>query len=49
MNKGLMIVSTTCMIIAYLKGHRKGFYTELMIEGLLPYHLAEIDQEASKN
>lgn len=34
--------------LAYLKEHRKGFYTELMIEGLLPYHLAEIDQEASK-
>ncbi len=34
--------------LAYLKEHRKGFYTELMIEGLLPYHLAEIAQEASK-
>lgn len=34
--------------LAYLKEHRKGFYTELMIEGLLPYHLAEIDQENSK-
>lgn len=34
--------------LAYLKEHRKGFYTELMIEGLLSYHLAEIDQEASK-
>ena len=34
--------------LAYLKEHKRGYYTELMIEGLLPYHLAEIDQDATK-
>lgn len=33
--------------LEYLKEHKKGYYTELMIEGLLPYHLAEIDQDAT--
>lgn len=34
--------------LEYLKEHKKGLYTELMIEGLLSYHLVEIDQEVSK-
>ena len=34
--------------LKFLKEHKKGFYTELMIEGLLSYHLAEIDKDATK-
>ena len=31
----------------YLKKHKKGYYTELMLEGTLPEHIANIDKEAN--
>lgn len=34
--------------LEFLKEHKKVFYTELMIKGLLSYHLAEIDKDATK-
>lgn len=32
----------------YLKEHKRGYYTELMINGTLPEHLVDIDEEATK-
>ncbi len=32
----------------YLKEHKRGLYTELMINGTLPDHLVDIDKEANK-
>ncbi len=32
----------------YLKEHKRGLYTELMINGKLSNHLASIDQDATK-
>ena len=34
--------------LKYLKEHKRGYYTELMINGELPDHLVDIDQEATK-
>ena len=31
----------------YLKKYKRGYYTELMIEGTLPEHIVAIDKEAS--
>lgn len=31
----------------YLKKHKKGYYTELMLEGTLPEHIVAIDKEAN--
>lgn len=31
----------------YLKKHKKGYYTELMLEGTLPEHIVDIDKEAN--
>ena len=31
----------------YLKKNKKGYYTELMLEGTLPEHIANIDKEAN--
>lgn len=32
----------------YLKEHKRVYYTELMINGTLPEHLVDIDEEATK-
>ena len=32
----------------YLKKNKKGYYTELMLDGKLPEHLIEIDKQAYK-
>lgn len=34
--------------LSYLKEYKKGFYTELMLTGMLPDHLASIDKDANK-
>jgi len=31
----------------YLKKNKKGYYTELMLEGTLPEHIVDIDKEAN--
>ena len=31
----------------YLKRNKKGYYTELMLEGALPEHIVDIDKEAN--
>lgn len=33
--------------LEYLKKHKKGYYTELMLEGTLPQHIVNIDKEAN--
>lgn len=32
----------------YIRNYKKGLYTELMLNGRLPNHLADIDKEANK-
>ena len=32
------------LILSYLKEHKRGLYTELMISGTLPVHLIDIDE-----
>lgn len=32
----------------YLKEHKRGYYTELMLNGTLPVHILDIDKEATK-
>lgn len=34
--------------LKYLKEHKKGYYTELMLDWTLPEHLIDIDKEATK-
>lgn len=34
--------------LEYLKKHKKGFYTELMLDGKLSEHLMDIDKQANK-
>ena len=33
--------------LEYLKKYKRGYYTELMLEGTLPEHIVAIDKEAS--
>lgn len=33
--------------LEYLKKHKRGFYTELMLDGTLPEHLIDIDKRAT--
>ena len=32
----------------YLKEHKRGYYTELMLNGTLPNHIVDVDKEATK-
>lgn len=34
--------------LSFLKEHKRGFYTELMLTGKLPEHLGSIDKDANK-
>ena len=34
--------------LEYLKKYKRGYYTDLMLDGTLPIHIVDIDKEANK-